>query len=201
MGAGKSTIARAIAEQSGAPLFDADSVVHEFYLPDGPAYRPILERFPDAADSHGRIDRKRLSKCLDEDANGFAELEAIVHPMVAKKRKKFLEHHRGVGAWAVILDIPLLLEGSTRGKGGVDILLVVDADERTRRRRLQKRANMSREQFDLLENQQLSIEEKRQRADHVIENNDEWNESRGRLDFLVSEWAKQAGVKLPACPR
>ena len=191
LGAGKSKVAKHISEIADAPLYDADAVVHELYRPGGKAVEPLLQRFPDVGDRQGGIDRKRLSGLLADDPKAFAELEAIVHPIVGDERKVFLQKHRDAGAWAVVLDIPLMLEGSTQGKGGGDILLVVDAPLAVRRERLQQRASMSEEKFDMLEARQLSILEKRKRADVIIDNDGEWEQVCERLAALVATWRKE----------
>ena len=195
LGAGKSKVAQAVAECAGAPLYDADAVVHDLYRPGGVAVAAVLERFPETADEEGGVDRQRLSACLRDDDKAFFDLEAIVHPLVAQERKVFLAVHQAAGTWAAVLDVPLLLEGSESGKGGADILLVVDAKESVRRQRLHQRSGMSDEKFDLLSKRQMSVVEKRGRADYVIENEGDWTRLRARLDALVSAWARQAGVK------
>ena len=197
LGAGKSRVAQAVAESAGAPLYDADAVVHRLYRPGGAAVAAVLERFPGVADAGGGIDRQRLSACLRGDATAFADLEAIVHPLAAREREAFLAAQRAAGAWAAVLDIPLLLEGSQGGKGGVDVLLVVDARESTRRRRLRRRSGMDDAKFDLLAARQMPVAEKRRRADFVIENDDGWPRLRARLDALVAGWARRAGAPPP----
>ena len=197
LGAGKSRVAQAVAESAAAPLYDADAAVHRLYRPGGAAAAAVLERFPAAADAKGGVDRQRLGACLHGDAQAFADLEAIVHPLVVREREAFLAAQRRARAWAAVLDIPLLLEGSRQGKGGVDVLLVVDARESTRRRRLRLRSGMDEARFDLLAARQMPVAEKRRRADHVIENDGDWTPLRARLDALVADWARRAGAQLP----
>lgn len=174
LGAGKSKVAAEIAARAAAPLFNADEAVHQLYRPGGKAVDPVLRRFPDAADSAGGIDRKKLSKLLASDPDGFGDLNDIVHPLVGDMRREFLKQHQTSGARMAVLDIPLLLEGGMIDKGGADVIVVVDAPEETRRKRLRQRSNMSDEKFDMLEAKQLPVEEKRERADYVIDNDGDW---------------------------
>ena len=197
LGAGKSRVAQAVAESAGAPLYDADAVVHALYAPGGAAAAAVLARFPAAADAEGGVDRRRLGACLRADGRAFADLEAIVHPLVARERAAFLAAQRAAGARAAVLDIPLLLEGSESGKGGVDILVVVDAGEAVRRRRLRRRSGMDDDRFDLLAARQMPVAEKRRRADFVIQNDGDWARTRARLDALAAGWARRAGAPQP----
>ena len=188
LGAGKSTVAKVISNRANAPLFNADEIVHQLYRPKGKAVEKVANRFPCVKDSSGGIDRKRLSEHLADDPDGFKCLENIVHPLVAGSRREFLELHRTSGTWMVILDIPLLLEGDKKNKGGADVLIVVDAPIQVRRERLKKRSNMSAEKFDMLEERQLSIEEKRKQADYIIDNDGDWEVVRKQVGKIVEEW-------------
>jgi dephospho-CoA kinase len=67
----------------------------------------------------------------------------------------------------VVLDIPLLYE--TGGEANVDAVLVVTAPKFIQARRVLARPGMSVERFNGILASQLSDEEKRRRADYVVE--------------------------------
>lgn len=187
LGAGKSKVASAIAAKADVPLFNADEAVHQLYRPGGKAVDPVARRFAGVTDSEGGIDRKKLSEVLAADPEGFKDLNNIVHPLVGEARREFLEQCKASGAWMVILDIPLLLEGGTTDKGGADIVIVVDAPEATRRERLRQRSNMSDEKFDMLESKQLSVKDKRALADYVIDNEGDWRKTEKNIGAMLKE--------------
>ena len=193
LGAGKSKVAAEIADKADAPLFDADKAVHQLYLAGGKAVDPVARRFPGVLDSEGRIDRKKLSDLLAADPDGFKDLNDIVHPLVGEVRREFLERCRSSDVRMVVLDIPLLLEGGTTGKGGADIVVVVDAPEEIRRERLKQRSNMSDEKFDMLEAKQLAIKDKRGRADYVIDNDGDWSTVQRNIGDMLKEAVFQKG--------
>lgn len=178
LGSGKSSVARWIAERGGYPLFDADAAVHDLYRPGGAAVSAVAARFPGVEDEGGGVSRRLLRERLDE--RGFVDLERIIHPLVAAEQAAFMEQNKG--ARAVVLDIPLLLEGSASGKGGADVLVVVDAPAAVRRRRFCERTGAEAAAFVMLEGRQMSVEEKRGRADFVLENGGTWEESVRRLE-------------------
>ena len=106
LGMGKSTTAKFFAEE-GAPLHDADAVVHRLY--DGDATPLIEEAFPHTT-AGGKVDRDKLAKRVLGDANAIKKLETIVHPLVRRAEELFLAEAARKGAPVVVLDIPLLFE-------------------------------------------------------------------------------------------
>src|SRR5437763_6276955 len=103
---GKSETAKMFASL-GIPVCDSDAVVHRVYAEGGAAVEQIRAAFPSAVQS-GKVDRARLAAALSADPQGFAKLEAIVHPLVAHEQQRFLDHCRQQGRKLVVLDIPLL---------------------------------------------------------------------------------------------
>lgn len=184
LGSGKSSVAQWIAKRGGYPLFDADAAVHALYRPGGAAVAAVLARFPGVEDGEGGVSRERLRGRLD--AQGFADLEGIIHPLVGAEQEAFMVS--AGDARAVVLDIPLLLEGSASGKGGADVLVVVDAPEEVRRRRFRERTGADAAAFSMLDGRQMPIAEKRARADFVLENGGAWEASVRQLEAWHGVW-------------
>jgi dephospho-CoA kinase len=166
IGMGKSTAARMFAE-AGVPVFDADAVVHELYAPGGAGAAAIAEAFPAARYADGGVDRAALRAIVQADPTAFAWLEQIVHPLVARERRSFLDRARRRGADLVVLDIPLLFE--TGGEDKVDAVVVVSAPPDVQRRRVLARPGMTAEALDAILARQVPDAVKRERADYVID--------------------------------
>lgn len=162
IGMGKSTTARLFAE-AGVPVWDADAAVHRLYAPGGAAVFPVARRFP-AALAGGGIDRVRLKSQLAGQPGALAELEAIVHPLVARDRAAFLEDQAGD---VVLLDVPLLFE--TGANALCDATLVVTAPPELQRARVLSRPGMTEESLRLIQSRQMPDTEKRARATHILE--------------------------------
>ena len=159
---GKSTVAAMFAEE-GAPVFDADAVVHRLQGPDGALVAAIGARFPGTTGESG-VDRTSLAEAVLGDAEALQRLEGLIHPAVAREREAFLADH--ANAPLVVLDIPLLFE-----KGGwekVDKVAVVSAPSDVQRARVLARPGMNAEKFEKILAHQIADEEKRARADFVI---------------------------------
>jgi dephospho-CoA kinase len=165
IGMGKSTTAAMFAAE-GVPVWDADAAVARLYGPGGAALPAVSALCPAAATRDG-VDRAALKSWLAAGTDRLARLEAAVHPLVAADRAAFLAEQRARGAALVVVDVPLLFE--TGAERTVDAVLVVTAPAEEQRRRVLSRPDMTPELFEALLSRQVPDDEKRARADHVIE--------------------------------
>lgn len=161
IGMGKSTTARLFAE-AGVPLWDADAAVHRLYAPGGAAV-PAIARLRPQAVGPGGVDREALKAWIAEDESALPAIEAVVHPLVAADRARFIAAVQGP---AVVLDIPLLFE--TGADAEMDLTVVVSTDPATQRARVLARPGMTQAQFDRILAKQMPDAEKRARADRIV---------------------------------
>ena len=181
IGMGKTTTA-GFFEEAGVPVYNADRAVHELY-----ESKPVIENlsriFPDCL-TDGRIDRSKLSKTIVKDPSKLAILEKFIHPLVRKKEKDFVKMHRDRGDPLVVLDIPLLFE--TGPEGRVDKIAVVSAPTEIQRQRVLARSGWDDEKLDRILSRQISDEEKRRRADFVIDTGKSLDDAREQVKHLIS---------------
>jgi dephospho-CoA kinase len=190
LGMGKSRTAQFFAEL-GVPVHDSDAVVHALY--EGAAV-PIIEHAFPGATADGKVDRAELAKKVLGDDTALARLEAIVHPLVAAARDKFLADAQARGAPVVVLDIPLLFE--TAGQAGCDAVVVVSAPAEIQRRRAFERRGMTEEKFTALLAKQTPDAEKRRRADFIVDSSQSFDHARAQVrDILqaVTKMRERAG--------
>ena len=185
IGMGKSTTARMFFDL-GVPVNDADAVVHALY--EGEAVAPIEAAFPGSTKA-GAVDRKELSRQLNEDPALFKTLEAIVHPLVRAKEQEFLDRHRAAGAPFVVLDIPLLFE--TGGETRVDAVVVVTCDPEIQKERVMKRPGMTEEKFALLLARQVPDIQKRAKADYIIDTGKGFDSARQDVEAIALRLASE----------
>ena len=159
---GKSTTAAMFAE-AGLAVWDADVAVHRLYAPGGLAVEPIRALRPEAV-IDGTVDRDALKAWIMSDPSALAQIEAIVHPLVAEDRADFIAQTK---ADIVVLDIPLLFEIGTVDE--VDTVVVVTAPADVQRKRVLERDRMDEATFETILAKQMPDAEKRARADFVIE--------------------------------
>ena len=180
IGMGKSTVAR-MFEGIGIPVFDADAEVRRFQGPEGALVGPIGERFPGTV-RDGVLDRDRLAELVLDDPQRLAALEQIVHPAVRQARAAFIDKHRGVPA--LIFEIPLLFE--TGGEGDFDKVIVVSAPAEVQRSRVLKRPGMTAEKLQSILSRQMPDEEKRRRADFVVDTSEGFDSARAQVRAILS---------------
>lgn len=190
IGMGKSTAAERLAE-TGLAVFDADAEVHRLYSGDAAAH--IEAAFPGTL-SDGIVDRAKLSAAVVGDSAAIARLEAIVHPLVRAAERSFLLAEAGRGAEMAVLEIPLLFE--TGAEDRVDVTIVVSAPAAVQRERVLERFGMTAEKFERLLANQLADEEKRARADFVVDTSVSVEESGAAIDKIVESLRGRKGEAL-----
>ena len=161
IGMGKSTTAK-MFQAAGVPIWDADAAVHRIYAPGGAAVEAIRGICPEAIIKTG-VDRDALKDWMGREPTALAQLEQIVHPLVAEDRAQFLAETE---TDIVLLDMPLLLEIGAHEH--VDLVVVVSAPAEMQRARVLERGTMSAAQFEAILAKQVPDAEKRARADVII---------------------------------
>jgi len=186
IGMGKSTVAAMFAE-FGVPVFDADAEVRAMQGPDGELLPAIEAAFPGSTGKNG-VDREALGKLVFGNPEKLAQLEAIVHPAVGKKRADFLGLHTDEPI--LVFDIPLLFEGS--GHAAVDTIVVVSASAQAQRTRVLARPGMTVEKFEHILGLQIPDAEKRERAHHVINTGTTLDETKAQVTDLIEALRKRS---------
>jgi dephospho-CoA kinase len=165
VGAGKSTVARLLAEH-GAVVIDADALAREVVEPGTPGFEAVVAEFGnDVVGPDGRLDRPALAAIVFNDEARRTALNGIVHPLVGKRTAELMA---GAGEDAIVVfDIPLLVESNMAA--GFDTVVVVEAAVETRLARLAERGMAEADARDRMA-VQASDDERRAVAREVIRN-------------------------------
>jgi dephospho-CoA kinase len=166
--AGKSAVA-ALFQRWGATVIDADEVVREVQAPGGPVLEAIARRFgPSLILADGSLDRAALRRLVLADPDALAALNGLVHPAVHVRLAKQVHEAAARGDRIVVSDIPLLFE--TGDPGAFDAVVLVDAPEAVRHRRLVEHRSLDDAEAWAMIRSQLPAAGKRARSDFVIDN-------------------------------
>ena len=176
---GKSEVAK-LFSTAGVPVFDSDAEVHQLYA-EKTTVDLIGKAFPNVIVKSG-IDRQRLGQRVLGSPEDLEKLELLIHPLVRKRREKFISYWRKQNCPFVILDIPLLFE--TGENRELDYIVVVSADDEVQRIRAMARPGMTQEKLTSILARQLPDSAKRSRADFVIGNSGSMEHLRTQVDAL-----------------
>ena len=135
IGSGKSFIAKSF----GCPVFNADAEVKYIYRNNKKCYQKLKKKIPNIIKSFP-ISKSQLIKAINEDKKNLKKISSVVHPLVRKKLKSFLNKNKKNKI--IVLDIPLLIENKLYNKK--DILIFVKSNQNKVIKRLRKRKNYNK---------------------------------------------------------
>ena len=188
IGMGKSTVAAHLRSR-GVDVFDADEYVHLLY--GGPFASDIEAMFPGTAQD-GSVDRAKLAAALLKEPAKIKDLEALVHPKVHSAERVFLTRASRRGARIAVLEIPLLFEAGAAET--VDVVIVVSAPEAIQRARVLARRGMTPAKLDGLLARQLADEEKRRRADFIVDTGGSVEACQAQIDVILEKLKSRHGT-------
>ena len=169
IGSGKSLVCH-IFQKLGVPVYDADSHAKELMTTDGILMSGIKKEFGDLAyHSNGALNREYLASHVFNNQGKLDALNRLVHPRVK------VDYERWVRSQAersyVLKEAALLFEAGSDTT--LDEVLVVYAPESLRIERVLKRdSHRSPGQIRDIISKQMPDDEKLERADHVIVNDE-----------------------------
>jgi dephospho-CoA kinase len=179
IGSGKSTVSSLLAAR-GAVVVDADAITREQQEPGTPVFQAMVERFgPGIVAEDGTLDRAAVADIVFNDLKALADLNAIVHPAVGGEIAERMAQLSATDE-VVILDVPLLVE-SNRGYPTAG-LIVVDVDPEVAVERLVAQRGMREADVRARMARQASRNDRRARADVVIDNDGNHEQLEAEVD-------------------
>ncbi|MDQ3329990.1 MAG: dephospho-CoA kinase [Planctomycetota bacterium] len=196
IGSGKSTIARRASERFGFALIDGDAAGHRA-LTMNDVRNQLKERFGDGIFStDGSVERSALARRVfgasAEHAAAKADLERITHPVIRQEFREKIASATASGAPAVLLDAAVLFEAGWQEF--CDGVVYVDAPDEVRHSRIAERGWTAAD-WRRREASQMSLDEKRRRANMVISNAASLDEAVDALVAAVGEMCDRSFVE------
>jgi dephospho-CoA kinase len=137
----------------------------------------------------GSIDRKKLGEIVFADPEERARLERFTHPRIGELFRQIASRSASERDGTVLAAVvPLLIE--RRMQEMFDRIVLVYLPEPEQLRRLMLRDELSEEQARRMLAAQLPIDEKRQFADHLIDNSGSLEQTEQQVEAL---WARIKG--------
>lgn len=176
---GKSYVAR-LLRQRGIPVLDADAISRSLTAPGGEALPAVRAAFGDQVFDGDALNRRALGEIVFADAAARKQLEDILHPLIiARMQQETLSAGTALVAW----DVPLLYETGMNAQ--CDEVWCVSIPSGMQVRRVMRRDHLSRQQALRRMASQMPLEEKRRRADHVIDTSGNFRSTNRRVRGLL----------------
>lgn len=184
---GKSTVSNMLAAQ-GVHIVDADIIAREVMNPGQPLLAAVADRFgPEFLLPEGGLDRRRMAEHIFNRPEEREALNAIVHPAIRAEIRRQVDAAEAADPTGIVAaDIPLLYESGLEGL--YEKIVVVYVPRAVQLERLTMRDGLAPEQAEGRLNAQLDIEEKKRRADFVIDNSGTLEETQRQVEVLLEQW-------------
>ena len=181
---GKSTVTNYL-RQKGYQVIDADQVVHELQAKGGKLYQALVSWLGSAIlNEAGELDRPKLSQLIFSSQENLAKSSQlqndIIRQELANRRDQLAKIEE-----TFFMDIPLLFEQDYAD--WFDEVWLVDVSKGTQLERLMARNNLSQEEAQQRIAAQLSLADKRQRAEIVIDNNGALSDTLKQVQALLDK--------------
>ncbi|MBX9736709.1 MAG: dephospho-CoA kinase [Phycisphaerales bacterium] len=167
IGAGKSAVASAFATL-GCMVSDSDAGARAALRSAAVIAELVKWWGEQILGPDGTPDRQAIARIVFNDASERARLEGLIHPILHREREEHARRAAAIGAPALIVDAPLLLEAGLDRE--CDAVVFVDTPRDVRLARVSATRGWDGAELDRREAAQLPLEEKRRRSGYVIEN-------------------------------
>ncbi len=213
IGTGKSTAAAYLLKADPALVHvDADAISRQLTVKEAGVDNPVLEEIGEAFGSigdegpngepggqapvrvlreDGSLDRAAMAGLVFADPDKKKLLEDILFRHIIREIYDRI-HEAGEEDRPVLLDVPLLFESGLDSL--CDAVIVLSADEDVRIHRVVARDGCSEEEVKARIRNQMSDEEKRAKADFVVDNSQGLEELQGQLDSVLEEIREKTGA-------
>ena len=170
---GKSTVANEFAKL-GCKVIDADKIAHEL-LQNKDVKEEIVNLFgQNILNSTGKIEHQKLADVVFADTEKLSSLNKIIHPLILKGAEELIKQYNSqIEVKAIVLYMPLLIEVGWAKR--CDRLIFIDCKRQKRIDRAKKMRIFNENQIKIRENFQISLDNKANIADNVIDNNSDFS--------------------------
>ena len=183
IGSGKSCVSRLLASFCNIPLINIDQRCKDLLEKGQPGWQALRANFNAAFfGKDGQLDRAVFREEIFKNDLFRKKVDSLLHPLVRVQLQKEISILKSSFA---LVEIPLLYEAGWQGD--MDCVVVVYASPDSQYRRVMLRDGVTRRQAEASVASQLDLEQKKQLADHVIDNSGVWTITRRAVLALAEE--------------
>lgn len=179
---GKTTVSRYLEQQHSLPVLDADQFAREAVAPGSPILLDITQRYgADLLSNDGTLNRQRLAQIVFKHSAERKWVEQQIHPFV---RQRFTELSQTYpSTQTLVYVIPLLFEAKLTHL--VTEIWVVSCTPQQQQARLIARSRLTPEQAQARIAAQISLRQKIEQADFVLDNTASITNLYAQVDAVV----------------
>jgi dephospho-CoA kinase len=186
-GSGKSTVA-GFYEKQGYPVINTDLLAKDIMTNDSIVKVELVKVFGNKIlNENGEIIFQHLSKLAfdnnEKSKDNLAKLNQIVHPPTIQAMINKIEEYIKDGIEIIFVESALIYESAL--DEGFDYIIVVDAKEDVRMKRIKEKMKLSDEEIRNRMREQISTQVKVNLADFVIENNTNIEKTLDNAAFIL----------------
>ncbi|MCI9596308.1 MAG: dephospho-CoA kinase [Firmicutes bacterium] len=186
IGAGKSTVS-AYLQTKGFVIIDADQIARQVTAPGSPLLAELGREFgTDILTEEGGLDRKTLAAIVFADVEKRKKLDSLTHGRIIQRIQEQMETYEATGIHrGIIIDAPLLFETGLNEKCQKTWLVTAKQDIRITR--VCARDGMTAAEVAARIRNQMDDEEKKKRADRIIDNSGTIEELKQQIQELIEQ--------------
>lgn len=182
---GKSAVCT-IFKELGAYIVSADEIVHKILSPNTKLGQKVIQLIGSDIVVNNAIDRAKIAARVFNQRKLLQSLEELLHPAVREEiERQYQEINQLQQTSLFVAEIPLLFE--TGAEHFFDATVAVIADGSICQHRFIMANSSTLEEYDKRTARQLSLEEKKRRADYIIYNNGSLEELRNSVKKLFNQ--------------
>lgn len=188
IGSGKTTVSEYLKDK-GYRVIDADEISHELSVPGTNLVKALSEEFgEDLINEKGALNRRELANRAFSTPKGKEKLDEITHREIINRIREDIQIAKNDNLDFIFLDVALLFEVGLDKE--CSETWVVDASEDIRLARVIGRDGYIPEEVRKRMRSQMSSEEKRKKAKHVLNNEGTIEELYQQIEILLLEIQK-----------
>lgn len=182
---GKSFVCSVLREL-GCHVLDADVTAREVVAKGTPGLAAIVREFGEAVLTEaGDLDRKKLGAIVFADKQKRELLNSIVHPLVIESQDRWISDVEKTDPDGIaVIDAALMIESG--GYKRFDKLIVVWCNSAIQLERLMRRDGLSESDAKERIAAQMSQDEKKRFADHLIDTSLGFDDTRAQVKDIVT---------------
>lgn len=183
IGTGKSTISN-IIKSEGIKIIDADTIAKEVLEQNPRILEMVRTQFGGGFfDWRGEFRRKEFGNHIFRFPKQRIKYESIIMPYIKQSIEEKIKLDDQKGEKIIIIDAPTLIENNMHGE--MDYVILVYAENSVQIQRVMNRDKLTKAEAVSRINSQMSMEEKKEFANIIIDNNGDLIDTQKQVYDLI----------------